>query len=313
MNNPSLIIPYPGPDPSGETSDIYVYLRPETNGVLTESVIMKTILEKPEWKESVKLVYLANYPGGFIHTKKLIEHHYRLKIHFAENGGSVFTRGMISAFEKKFKVGFESSKVLGAFDSLKFTGMNEEELFNYRVLPENMLSVLGQNIKKYNNIWIVTYDIPAILHKNTFSTNIAVMIFRISSDWDEFQKIVDGTAEHLKEAGILSENTSLSRAFHYSKSPWEQMLDGTDYLWGVDVSDGGVEDDISFGAFLMNRGWSRERIRETIRNPLVLYRNGNGSFITEKNIFEATAGMNYFQAENFCANITAFIPLENKL
>ena len=95
-----------------------MYLRPETNGVLTESVIMKTISTEPRWKEEVKLVYLANYPGDFIHTRHVIEHHYRLKILFARKGGAAFTPGMRADFREKFSdVISDEDRVLGCLRS----------------------------------------------------------------------------------------------------------------------------------------------------------------------------------------------------
>lgn len=312
MKQPTLLVPYAGPDASGDNFDVYMYLRPETNGVLTESVIMKTIVSDTRWKDGVKLVYMANYPGDFIHTRHLIEHHYRLKIHFAEKGGSAFTPGMIRAFEEQFRMPFDAGKVLGSFDALKYTGLDEESLFGYRVHDEDMLVALGQNIKRYGDIWIVNYDIPAILHRNTFETDIAVMVFRVALSWKEFQNLVAAMSEHLVEAGVLAPDTAPSRAFHHSKSPWEQLLDGIDFLWGVDISDGGAEDDISFGAYMMNQGYSRETLKDIIRRPLVLYRDETGDQklpvtdsgqsddsrnLKEANIFELCTGMNYADAE----------------
>ena len=162
-----------------------------------------------------------------------------------------------------------------AFEALGRFGMDEEQLFEYRVDEEHMLTTLGQNVKKYENSWIVNYDIPAILHRNTFETDIAVMVFRVKLNWPEFQNLVDAMSLHLVEAGVLDRNTPPSRAFHYSRSPWEQLLDGVDYLWGVNVSDGGAEDDISFGAFMMNQGYSRQVLRDIIRHPLIVYRDSS--------------------------------------
>lgn len=308
MKQPTLLVPYAGPDASGDNFDVYMYLRPETNGVLTESVIMKTIVSDIKWKEGVKLVYMANYPGDFIHTRHLIEHHYRLKIHFARNGGKTFTPGMREAFEARFHQSFNAEKVLGSFDALSRLGWDEEELFGYRVDEKDMLVALGQNIKRHKDLWIVNYDIPAILHRNTFETDIAVMIFRVALNWNDFQNLVGSMSEHLVGAGVLTAHTAPSRAFHHSKSPWEQLLDGIDFLWGVDVSDGGAEDDISFGAYLMNSGYSRDKIKEIIRRPLVIYKDEDDN-LNEGNIFEICSGMNYQQAEETWRRVVHTIDL----
>lgn len=308
MNQPSLLVPYAGPDASGNNFDVYMYLRPETNGVLTESVIMKTIVSDSRWKESVKLVYLVNYPGDFIQTRHLIEHHYRLKITFARHGGRAFTPGMRSEFERKFRQDFQEEKVMGAFEALEYTGLDEESLFGYRVHDDDMLISLGQNIKPYGDIWIVNYDIPAILHRNTFKTDIAVMVFRVNLEWMEFNKLVDMMSRHMVEAGVLTPDTAPSRAFHHSKSPWEQLLDGIDYLWGIDVSGGGAEDDISFGAFMMSRGYTRNQLRDAIRRPLIIYEDNAGNK-REGNIFELSSGMNYRDAEEAWKRVVSTLEL----
>lgn len=308
MKQPILLVPYAGPDASGDSFDVYMYLRPETNGVLTESVIMKTIVSDSEWKDGVKLVYMSNYPGDFIHTRHLVEHHYRLKIYFARNGGKIFTPGMREAFETHFQVDFDADKVLGSFDALSRIGWDEEELFGYRVDEKDMLVALGQNIKRYKDLWIVNYDIPAILHRNTFETDIAVMVFRVGLSWYGFQRLVEAMSEHLVEAGVLAPHTAPSRAFHHSKSPWEQLLDGIDFLWGVDVSDGGAEDDISFGAYLMKAGYSRDAIKAIIRRPLVIYKDEDGMH-KEGNIFDICSGMNYRLAEETWKRVVEIIDL----
>ena len=178
----------------------------------------------------------------------------------------------------------------------KLVAVDEEALSSYRVHDDDMLVSLGQNIKRYGDIWIVNYDIPAILHRNTFKTDIAVMVFRVNLEWMEFNKLVDMMSRHMVEAGVLAPDTAPSRAFHHSKSPWEQLLDGIDYLWGVNVSDGGAEDDISFGAFMMSRGFSRNQLKDAIRRPLVVYEDDAGNK-REGNIFELSSGMNYRDAE----------------
>lgn len=308
MREPSLIVPYPGPDPSGRTIDVYVYLRPETNGVLTESVLMKTIVSDIRWKEGIKLVYLANYPGDFIQTRHVIEHHYRMKIAFARQGGRIFTPGMRQEFKRKFQTRFNPDLVLGAFEALNATGMNEEDMFSYRVKDEDMLVSLGQNIKRRGDIWIVNYDLPAILHRNTFKTDIAVMVFRVALPWTEFEHIVEMMTKHLIEAQIIDAQTAPSRAFHHSKSPWEQLLDGIDFLWGVDISDGGTEDDISFGAYLMMKGYRRVDFADVVRCPLVVYRDDDGT-LKEGNIFIMSAGMNYQEAEQIWKRVDHAIDL----
>jgi hypothetical protein len=93
---PSVLIPYPGADPSGNTNDIFIYLRPETNGFRVESEILKVIKKSRLYSENVKLVFLANYPGDYIRSKHIIEHHYSYRIKFAGKGKKRFTQKMIT-------------------------------------------------------------------------------------------------------------------------------------------------------------------------------------------------------------------------
>jgi len=126
--------------------------------------------------------------------------------------------------------------------------------------------------------------------------------------WKEFRGIVALMSEHLAESGVLGSETTPSRAFHYSKSPWEQLLDGVDYLWGVDVTDGGAEDDISFGAYMMNRGFTRQQLKDVIRRPLVIYRDEYGR-TRERNMLELSSGMNYSEAENALLQVVRTLDL----
>ncbi|MCG8452068.1 MAG: hypothetical protein MI717_02665 [Spirochaetales bacterium] len=304
MREPTLLIPYAGPDASGKSCDVFVYLRPETNGVVTESVMMKTILSRPQWSEGVKLVYMANYPGDFIRSSGLLENHYRLKISFARRGGALFTARMRHDFTKHFGCSFEAQRVLGAFDFVQRGDFSEEDLFAYRVDESDMLVTLGQNVKRYGDEWIVNYDIPAILQKNTSQTDIAVMVFRVSMDWDEFRDLMSELSVHLVEAGILDSDAPVSRVLHHSKSPWEQLLDGMDFLWGKDAQGGcitshpeGGEDHegcVSFGAYMLARGHSRQEMMRAISQPLIQVHTPQGE--QEENLFEASEGLTYAAA-----------------
>lgn len=308
MREPSLLKSYPGPDPSGDTFDAYLYLRPETNGVVTESTLMKVVVSNERWHQGMKLVYLANYPGDFIQTRHLVEHHYRVKIAFARSGGRAFTPGMRETFENRFEEEFPEDRVMGAFDALDYWGIGEEELFDFRVPPEDMLVALGQNVKRRGDRWIVNYDIPAILHRNTFETDIAVMVFRVSLEWDEFRDVILAMGQALVDAGVMAPMVPPSRVFHYSRSPFEQILDGIDFLWGVDISDGGAEDDISFGAYLMEKGVNRETIQEAVGRPLVEWR-GDDRKIREGNLLEMTAGKRYDEAYDIWRRVTGLLSI----
>jgi hypothetical protein len=51
------------------------------------------------------------------------------------------------------------------------------------------MTLYGNTIKKYKGLYIINYDIPSLLHKNNFQTDIAVMLFRVYFSWQEFTAI----------------------------------------------------------------------------------------------------------------------------
>ena len=82
-----------------EIKDLYIYLRPETNGVRVESLIFSVIHNDPVFRDKISLVYLSNLPGDFVANKKIIETHYSLKCEMARRGRECFTPLMIEQFE----------------------------------------------------------------------------------------------------------------------------------------------------------------------------------------------------------------------
>lgn len=83
---PTVVLPLSEECDRDECQDIFVYLRPESNGILVESTIMKVIGLKAEVANKIKLIYLANLPGEFISKTRVIEKHYRLKLLFTKRG-----------------------------------------------------------------------------------------------------------------------------------------------------------------------------------------------------------------------------------
>ncbi|MDC7124932.1 MAG: hypothetical protein PQJ46_05160, partial [Spirochaetales bacterium] len=148
VRKPSILIPFTPSDEDSHTRDVFVYLRPETNGVEVESVIMNAIKKESDCKELVKLVYLANLPGNFITQKGLIEHHYRMRLLFAMNGKRMFTKHMKKVFSSYFRYPFDKAEIIGAYEALKRLGLSEEQLFNSWVSPSDMLNINGQSIKR---------------------------------------------------------------------------------------------------------------------------------------------------------------------
>ena len=298
---PSVLVAYPGPCVNENIQDITLYLRPESNGVKVESTILKVIREAP-YNGSFEMVYLANIPGDFIVENKIIEEHYALKLRFAREGKECFTETMARLFEQHFAVPFDEARILGACEAMKKLGLSAEELIGIWVPRKQMCEIHGQTIKKYQDFYLVNYDIPALLHKNSRNTDIFSMILRCTSSYGDIHAFVVDCSRALKEQGIISNSRLYSHVFHYSKSPFEQILDGIGYVYAeqdrhVDVAE------LSFFSYLISRGLGREEILEAIRRPIMLFRDAEGR-VREENLFEFTYESSFPEAcEKFQARV----------
>ena len=268
-----------------------MYLRPETNGVLTESTLLNVLRKNRVYAEHAPVVYLANLPGEFLVSRHIIEDHYRCKIDFARRGGALFTPSMIKRFEDRFNVPFETAEVLGAYQFIEKTGMDEERLFRVWVDNRNFAVLNGQTIKRLDDVFVVNYDIPALLHKNNRNTDIAVFLLRSTLTPEEFRYMIRDMETSLIDVGVLDRGTPPSRAFHYSKGPFEQILDALGFLYRQDCSHVPLES-LCFSRFLLNRGISKESILNILDNPIRPLRYPDGKE-AENNIFTFTAGMDY--------------------
>ncbi len=269
---PTLILPYPGPSDREDEQDIFVYLRPETNGVLAESTILKIVKEANVNQASIKLVFLANFPGEFIVGKHIVEQYYAVKLHFAVSGKAAFTESMKERFSNWFGIRFEDAPIVGAFEALEILNLEPEQLFDTWVENHNVCIASGQNVKHYGDLFIVNYDIPALIHKNSKNTDIAVMIFRTSMNYVDFKQLVERMHDALCLNGILNPRFDAARAFHYSKGPFEQIKDGVTYL-GSDERLGLKLSDLTFMRYLAARGISEDQVRQVLLNPIVYVRN----------------------------------------
>lgn len=294
LGQPTIIIPYPGPTKKWGEQDIFVYLRPETNGVLVESTMLKVIKSAEEYASTMKLVYMANFPGEFIVRNNIVEQYYALKLHFAVMGSKAFTAEMRERFERHFRRNFDENEIIGSFQALKRFGMKPEELFELWVPQEEVSVIAGQSVKHIRDCYVVNYDIPALLDKNSKGTDIAVMIFRTSLGYSHVRRLVRTMHEALVKSGIINPKYDASRAFHFSKGPFEQIMDGIGYLYTQNREKFALED-ITFARYLLEKGVDLRYICGCLMNPIVGVEDDHQE-IHELNIFQKTAGMNYSQA-----------------
>lgn len=291
--HPTIMIPYKGPCLDREVQDIVIYLRPETNGVRTESCMLKVIRETPEYKDMFQLVYLANLPGDFIIEHRIVEEHYASQIRFAKEGRNAFTDSMQRGFEDYFKVPFGDEEILGSFEALGRLGMTEEELFTAWVHERDFTHLRGQSVKKIGTVFVVNYDIPALLSRNSKDTDSFAMILRCYTDYLAIHRLIVDMGKAIQAEGILSGRTPISRAFHYSKGPFEQILDGIGYVY--DSSDHHADlEDLSFFRYLRVRGFSGESILDVVRRPIRIFREGRE--VVEHNVFDYTYESSFREA-----------------
>ena len=288
---PTIVIPYAGPSDDLTCRDIFVYLRPETNGVLAESLLLRVIENSSLYRESFELIYLANIPGEFIIENRIVEDHYRHKMAFARHGGSLFTENMRSRFERYFLDTFDAGKVIGAFEALKVLKLTEDALFQIRVPPTRVLDLNCQVVKKIDEIYIVNYDIPALLQKNSNTTDIAVMLFRSTLNNAEFHNMIEKMEESLKRAGILPLGVPSGRAFHYSRGPFEQVLDARGHLYSEDGKHVSLHD-MQFCSFLRSEGIICDEVDRILDNPIMEFHNSSGE-IVEECLYTYTQGASY--------------------
>jgi len=292
QHQPKILIPFiPPTDADSGTKDFFIILRPEANGVQVESLMLKVIATNPLYKKNVSFAYLANIPGDFIVKKKIIEQHYHLKISFARKGKELFTPFMKERFREHFGVLADDARILGAFDAIDYFDCSEDDLFLLRVEMEDMLEVNGQNIKKVGDTFVVNYDIPAILHKNSHNTDIAVMILRSGLEDDHFKDMIREMGDNLVGHGILGPNLPISRIFHYSKGPFEFLLDCSGYLLKNPTTRLPLGQ-LGFVRFLNNRDIPLKIVEGVLKHPVMTFRTPDGGLV-EGDIFQYTVGSSF--------------------
>ncbi len=283
---PSVMVPYPGPVGEG-WQDIFLYLRPETNGVEIENAILKVLSKQPGYRTDLMLAYMANLPGEFMMANHVVENHYQVMLHFAVHGRDAFTPHMRKVFSEYFETDFSTANIYGSFTALRSFRLSPEELFDLWVEPKDLLEINGQNIKRVGDNFIVNYSIPALLHKHSQQTDIAVLMFRTRLNYSQFAATVEQVRESLVEMGHLQPGQPLGRIFHYTKGPMGQLLDGLGYLYRENGEHVPFED-VSFARYLLDNGVPMQVILNLVKFPVVVMDNGR-----EVNFFRLTRGSDY--------------------
>lgn len=299
VQKPSVLVEYPGPVVSEDLQDIFVYVRPETNGVEVESRLLRVVRECPAYHNGLELIYMANLPGEYMMEEHVIERHYAHKLFFAVHGARSFSEPMIREFEVKTGTSFSPERILGGFEALRYLGMTPEGLFALWVDEREVVSVAGQTVKHIDDYWVIGYDIPALVHKNTRNTDIAVMLFRSSVGYAYFAELVNDMYEQILEDRLVDSRMPRGRVFHYSRSPFEHILDGTGYLVGKDGTPA-HHDDLSFAGYLYKHGVEASELEGLLRNPVFWWHsnddNSDNSSVSECDIYTKSEHMSNREA-----------------
>ena len=301
---PSVLVPYPGASPNPHTQDIFLFMRPETNGVLGEKAILKTIGTCEEYKKKIRLVYMANISSESLISDHVYEQYYALRIHFATRGNEIFTPYMKDAFSAHYNSDFKSSYVIGAFDALREFDMIPKELFNIRVPKEDTCVINGQVITKYQDAFIVNYDIPEMLHLRSLKYDIAAMCFRMDLPYEYFYSLIAKMKESLIAEGVTSTHDTTWSAFHYSRGPFDQIRDGASFLFAPNGQKVPLKD-ISFVHYLQQKGVGLSTITHLTVNPIVTIAEDSSADSQEVSIVEYTRGKSYESAYHTLNSVLA--------
>ncbi len=306
--SPQVLVPYTGPSADPEEQDVFLYLRPESNGVQVESTILRVVEHCGEYRRNLSLVYLANIPGQFVVDNHLIERYYQMQLTFAVHGKRLFTEFMRNEFTEYFAEEFSQAPIVGAFEALALLGLRPGELFDVWVADEDLLVIHGQTVKRYQGYYIVNYDIPALLHKNNRDTDLAVMLFRTNLGWQYFSRLAGEMEQALAERGLLENARHPRRLFHYSRGPFQQVIDGWCYLCSPNGELSGMGE-TSFEAYLQRHGVTPAEVQKLIRHPLAIFCDESGA-AREDSVFQRTAGDRYPEALKKLSTMRAQVYLQ---
>lgn len=282
--------------------DVFVYLRPESNGVGVESAIMSVVRGCGAPPGSISLVYLANIPGPFIQAHHTVERHYQTRLIFATHGAAALTPPMWRELEQAFGAPLSGSEdIIGAFEALRRFQWSPEELFGVWVDAADVAHVAGQTFKRVGGVVVVNPDIPALLHKNQTGTDIAVMVFRTRLGYGHFFGLIQAMRRELVERKLMEPTVPLARVVHVSRSPIEQLADARDYLMATPTVSVGIEGS-SFWGYAIDHGLDGAALRGLVTHPIVALDDTPDWHV---DIADLAEGLDYAQTVALCRRIAA--------
>lgn len=259
---PDILVPYNPSNITEKCKIVPLYVRPETNNVGYESVIMKIL------REVGQTVFMANYNGELIKKRHIILNHYFSQHLFALHGRHELEKypEFIKIFEKKFGIKADKVNIMGAYEFLNSAygkGYNEDSLFSYYVDEKDYINFLGHSMKKIDDIYVINYDIPGIFKRYSNNSNILVVAIQVDNQtpfsminkriYEIFTRQENVTLFEVHNAPQLKWYERVKRTYHIAHNNIESMLDMTDYIVSEDGTPIGYYD-TPLGKTLVNDG-----------------------------------------------------------
>lgn len=285
-----------------------IYVRPETNQVSYEKAILKGALPYSD------VIFMANLNGMLFIRDALILDHYACQYRFAIYGVDEIKKypEMVDKVENYFGVHLSPEKFIGSFDAILKLNISAEKLFNTFVDEKSFLKLYGQTIKKYDDLYIINYDLPAIIEKYNDKSNVFIVVVKFKNEKITFDKINYSIAiEMEKDNNLLfycadiykdiSLIEKVKRTYHFSSTHIMAMFDMTDFVFDSNCKRISVTE-TPFGHYLIKNNFlTKERLIKLREYPMVYVSvNGKRELL---NIIEDTKGISFDESVELLRSI----------
>ena len=216
-----------------------VCVRPESNRLPYEAEIISVL------KARARVTYIANLNGRLFTEGSILRSRYASQFRFARDPRAFLEQypELVLAFEEHFGVSVSEAPIRSSLGDLSAIGLSPEGLFATIVPDSDFLAVKGQTFKRIHGVYIVNYDLPAIVRRYTPEANVFVALAEAEADSDDFydglnQALHDTIASHSEtplvfgaELSSLSWHEQVRRTYHLSTNRLQAMLDMADFVY----------------------------------------------------------------------------------
>jgi hypothetical protein len=216
-----------------------VCVRPESNRLPYEAEIVSVL------KARARVTYIANLNGRLFTEGGILRSRYASQFRFARDPRAFLEQypELALAFEEHFGVPVSEAPIRSSLGDLSEIGLSPEGLFATIVSDSDFLAVKGQTFKRIHGVYIVNYDLPAIVRRYTPEANVFVALAEAEADSDDFydglnEALHDTIASHSEtplvfgaELSGLSWHEQVRRTYHLSMNRLQAMLDMADFVY----------------------------------------------------------------------------------